>query len=1081
MATQLHLDDLRRAWEARDPELVRLVQQLINQPDEPPKKPVRSGAPTFQKFINEMRGGSYRRKTKEEKAHFRLAQLKTLEAPTAEVPLSDKLRSHEILMLLWQDNSLFARQCLLKIIATVPLTYGPWKALKKIFKEAEGKGDTEIFGALAARFDMAYSRNQYQLISPGTMAYLVRRGWRYLRRLGVQLPACYADACVDFLVHYTNDTNWRSTWIANHIFYHQTKQYGFARFRFHREPDSLTTFRAFEELWKRTPRPLFSLLERAQSEKVWEFASAALKSDFRAVLREVEPAWVIRLVNIPSKTVHDFIVWILNNVPRFEQGAFRSLGLHEAVLRLFDSPSQEARAYAAEYARTHARDLPISELIRLANNDNDKVRQLAFDLLQARDPRKDVGLEAWGQLLETKHGHKLAAQVLRNHFGASELTPDWFKERLFTENQQAFQFIRELLVQIHPPQKLGSDFFAELIDRIQQPYGAEAQRVAQFALQELPRFDLNKLDRDRLRRMLLLPSTQNQILQWVNEGRLQPQSFGVEFLKTLAFHPDLETDAWFLALKDSGRVWARQLGYNENLANQLLLWLGDVRKFSTSELGFDWLMKLVKRSEPRYHDFAVETMIKAFVPADFAPKTETAAATTTAAAVQVDLAGASFLFTGKLATMTRNDAEGKVKAANGVVFSAVSSKLQYLVVGDEGSPLYGQGKKGSKQTRAEEINEAGGNIKIISETAFLQMLAGKQQTYSEDATLAGCERLWQMAIAGGAEDAPLAQFARKYIRWHHPEIGKERTGKPVDPGAEIPLSFLTFERVGPLFTETRKPLRDLALDLAQWEFARWSPPVESLIRLCESPYGEVRGLVMKSLLADDTPEHKHYRIDPEKLSPAAVYSFCESPAEETRLLGMELIRRYPRFQVPEELFRLTESPDRKVRGFVVRSLWGLYRDRAITRDWKPAVLPQTTVGSAARKAAAEAEKQRGEGPPKRPEQLPTTRQGMQEFLRRILFEIPPGRFEGKKPEPREGITIRLKPLPARKAKLHLVEVMRDLALEEKDFATGVLPLFEEFMHSRGKSEYEACLVAVTRVGKRYPELNHQAELQLEIK
>ena len=94
-----------------------------------------------------------------------------------------------------------------------------------------------------------------------------------------------------------------------------------------------------------------------------------------------------------------------------------------------------------------------------------------------------------------------------------------------------------------------------------------------------------------------------------------------------------------------------------------------------------------------------------------------------------------------------------------------------------------------------------------------------------------------------------------------------------------------------------------------------------------------------------------------------------------------------------------------------------------------------------------------------------------EFLRRILFEIPPGRLEGgKKAEQTEGIQIRLKHLPTRQAKLHLVETLRDLALEDPKFARGMLPLLEEFMGSRGKSEHDACLVAVTRIRHRYPEL-----------
>ena len=75
--------------------------------------------------------------------------------------------------------------------------------------------------------------------------------------------------------------------------------------------------------------------------------------------------------------------------------------------------------------------------------------------------------------------------------------------------------------------------------------------------------------------------------------------------------------------------------------------------------------------------------------------------------------------------MTRKEAEDKVKAAGGTPTSNVTAKLHYLVIGDEGSPLYGGGAKGDKQTKAEQFNAAGANIRIISETAFLQMLAGR--------------------------------------------------------------------------------------------------------------------------------------------------------------------------------------------------------------------------------------------------------------------------------------------------------------------------------------------------------------------
>ena len=39
MTTPLQLQDIRRAWEARDPDLVRLIEQLAEQPEPKPDTP----------------------------------------------------------------------------------------------------------------------------------------------------------------------------------------------------------------------------------------------------------------------------------------------------------------------------------------------------------------------------------------------------------------------------------------------------------------------------------------------------------------------------------------------------------------------------------------------------------------------------------------------------------------------------------------------------------------------------------------------------------------------------------------------------------------------------------------------------------------------------------------------------------------------------------------------------------------------------------------------------------------------------------------------------------------------------------
>ncbi len=73
------------------------------------------------------------------------------------------------------------------------------------------------------------------------------------------------------------------------------------------------------------------------------------------------------------------------------------------------------------------------------------------------------------------------------------------------------------------------------------------------------------------------------------------------------------------------------------------------------------------------------------------------------------LQGQSFLFTGTLNKLKRNDAEELVEQKGGVIVSGVSSKLNYLVVGEDA---------GSKLEKAKKIN----TIKIITEDEFLQLI-----------------------------------------------------------------------------------------------------------------------------------------------------------------------------------------------------------------------------------------------------------------------------------------------------------------------------------------------------------------------
>jgi DNA ligase (NAD+) len=80
-----------------------------------------------------------------------------------------------------------------------------------------------------------------------------------------------------------------------------------------------------------------------------------------------------------------------------------------------------------------------------------------------------------------------------------------------------------------------------------------------------------------------------------------------------------------------------------------------------------------------------------------------------------NLQGTSFLFTGSLVRLKRSEAEELVERNGGQILSSVSSKLNYLVVGEDA---------GSKLEKAKKIN----SVKIISEEDFLEMIGTQQSS-----------------------------------------------------------------------------------------------------------------------------------------------------------------------------------------------------------------------------------------------------------------------------------------------------------------------------------------------------------------
>ncbi|MCK4655109.1 MAG: NAD-dependent DNA ligase LigA, partial [Candidatus Cloacimonetes bacterium] len=77
--------------------------------------------------------------------------------------------------------------------------------------------------------------------------------------------------------------------------------------------------------------------------------------------------------------------------------------------------------------------------------------------------------------------------------------------------------------------------------------------------------------------------------------------------------------------------------------------------------------------------------------------------------IENKLNGAKFLITGTLKNYSRNDIKELIEKNGGKVISAVSSNLDYLIVGEN---------PGSKVKKAKAIE----SIKLISEDDFLKMI-----------------------------------------------------------------------------------------------------------------------------------------------------------------------------------------------------------------------------------------------------------------------------------------------------------------------------------------------------------------------
>lgn len=581
------LGELQRLAACDAPDLPDAVLAYLDQPDPAWQGVTVQGERTWEEFLAALH--TLRWRPRAERKAATLLEWKQYLAQR-NPPAPERFGLASLITTLYDRGTDASRASLVQIALRAPLRYGLWGGLKAVYKRAEAALDAQVWAALAWRFDVslgASPRAQHGCdVGVGTLRYLKRRAWRFLRELGRAVPALYPQFAAEVLRHYGPDTRWRMVWVAHHIWAHQTGKYTARAFTFSSPPSDLVKHRAFADAWRRTPDPLLTLLERAQAELPARFAIQSLRKDFAATLRALPPAWLARLATSPVDAVHEFLVELLESSPDLHQSKLRALGLHTAVLSLLQSPSRKARAYAVAYARAHAADLSVEALLAALQSDYPEARQPAAEIVRGRGARV-LGVQLLGRLLALTETAKWAAEQLDAQFDRSEIAREFLADMVFGVNAQRAWAFKHLAGK-YQPGELPAAFWRDLLD---DPRAAESAHAAAALVQNLGKYPVGDIGAGWLLDALLRPRLGAAVAQWLGKADALP-GLDLERVKGMVFHPAL-------------RPVALQL-------------LGNRKLVSVQALGVGWLLALARRPDPSLHTFAHQTLLARVRPEDFA-------------------------------------------------------------------------------------------------------------------------------------------------------------------------------------------------------------------------------------------------------------------------------------------------------------------------------------------------------------------------------------------------------------------------------------------------------------------------------
>jgi len=608
------LGDVERAIAARDPQLGELIVRYLAQSDpedgrdelsptdddddddeSAPPVDVPAGAFTLDRLQAAVSSGGLANKTATER---KLARRDAFAAAEASPFAPPRLRLGKLLIELYERGDPEGRAALLRVFADGTMKWGVWQAAKAIYKGAEERHDIALFGVLAYRFDaMRATPHAGGELGAGTLLYLRRRAWRYLRLLGQAVPDAYPAFAVEVLRHYPASYGGGSpSWVAAQIWNRGSLKgaRGSAGFAPPDRGDPMQ-LRAFPQAWKLSPAPLLQLLEAALNDLVCDWAIRCLRADHPLALRAVEPAWLARLGRRPVAAIHGFVVALLRDSPELHQSKLRELGLHDVVVGFLRSPSSEARAYALDYAAAHAPDIAVDELVELIERGAAEVAKFAAARLEARAPG-ELGAAVLVRLLGLAAA-PWAAGKLAQGFAPGDISAELF---IATAARGTGPF--NLLIKFWNDKQVAipARHWTAMLDDPRFTAGNwQLRPIITSALTELGKRTAREIGVAWIQKSLEDRTRSDAVARWLDAGMLSGDELDVEWLKALVGKPRLRP----IALK----------------------LLGDRRRVAPSRVGLPWLLELARSSDAELAQFAQRMLLESFEPEDFAAGRDKAA------------------------------------------------------------------------------------------------------------------------------------------------------------------------------------------------------------------------------------------------------------------------------------------------------------------------------------------------------------------------------------------------------------------------------------------------------------------------